>query len=502
MKANFKISISSTKYGNHNPNGTDPDLYINGRSAYAQTTESQVFTARKDTNRFLCALIEEHEDIKKSSEMKGLETFERLDRKISKEEMKLEDAVSEIAGTIQDLADINTSETEENQSASSYLSLYLDGEYGVCVNYGLQSAYYYDSINMISLTPAAENPDKLIKMGIISDEQAELVRKDILKSSDRINVSKMIRLVNEGVFILMNSSMSGYFDELDVENCIETLRDPEPIGKYLMEEAVNNDQDKDYSVTVIKIEATKTQEAPKKKIPAVEAQSKGSQAKGHPERKASPVSGQRLDPAKTIKVPSMKVPKGIVDPEVESIDEDNDHDEAVGMTRKIEPIPKKNPSKAQYILTYFSSRIFTVIVIVGVLSGVVIGLVHLASLVFSDNVVPPAYTDVTGDTTTRGSILTTVTTSQSETQETTTSAVTSVTTDPQYTMPNITDAEIIHEVKAGETLSHIAMLYYNDQTKYSLIMEANNITNPASLQIGQKLKIPPLPKTSETTTGN
>ncbi|HBN82680.1 MAG TPA: hypothetical protein DDZ89_02450, partial [Clostridiales bacterium] len=224
MKAKIKISISSVKYGNQNPEGTNPDLYINEKSAYSQGSESQVFNYEKVTDRFLCALIEEDEDAVAASDMRGLETFERLDKKIVKEELKLEDSVSVITNAIQDLVDINTSKVQKNRPSVSYLCLYMDGDYGVCVNNGLQSAYYYDSINMISMTPAAENPDKLIKMGIISDEQAELVRKDIIKTAAQINVSKMIRLVNDGIFVLMNSSMSGYFDELDVENCIETLR--------------------------------------------------------------------------------------------------------------------------------------------------------------------------------------------------------------------------------------------------------------------------------------
>ena len=188
MRTKLKITVSSVKYGNHNPEGTNPDLYINEKSAYNAGTEKQNFTLEKVTDRFLCALIEESDEILKSSEMKGLETFERCDKKIVKEDLNLEDSISLISDTIQDLVDINAS--EKGSPHVSYLALYLDGEYGVCVNNGLQSAYYYDSINMISMTPMAKNPDKLIKMGVISDEQADLVREDILKAASQIHISK------------------------------------------------------------------------------------------------------------------------------------------------------------------------------------------------------------------------------------------------------------------------------------------------------------------------
>lgn len=501
MRTKLKITVSSVKYGNHNPEGTNPDLYINEKSAYNAGTEKQNFTLEKVTDRFLCALIEESDEILKSSEMKGLETFERCDKKIVKEDLNLEDSISLISDTIQDLVDINAS--EKGSPHVSYLALYLDGEYGVCVNNGLQSAYYYDSINMISMTPMAKNPDKLIKMGVISDEQADLVREDILKAASQIHISKPVRLIKEGIFILMNTSMAEYFDELDVENCIESLREPEPIANFLMEEAVYEDANKDYSVTVIKIDYPQCPTPPKKKVSTEKTKTKSVPPKTEKkEEKKAPSTAKKPDEARTIRIPDINEGRyaGITDAEEEA--------DQMGATRKVEPL-KKKPGEKSHVLAYFTSRIFTIIVIIAFLSGVVIGLVHLASLVFSDNVVPPVHSEnvSTDDIETGGK----TTTKKDETKETTTNAVTSggttvsggtVTSTPQYTMPPITEEEIIHTVKSGETLSHISMLYYNDQNKYHLIMEANNISDPTKLQIGQKLIIPPLPKetTSATTT--
>ncbi len=47
-----------------------------------------------------------------------------------------------------------------------------------------------------------------------------------------------------------------------------------------------------------------------------------------------------------------------------------------------------------------------------------------------------------------------------------------------------------YKIKSGDTLSKIAVLFFNDAQKYKLIAEVNNIKNPNSIQVGQVLRIP------------
>jgi nucleoid-associated protein YgaU len=54
------------------------------------------------------------------------------------------------------------------------------------------------------------------------------------------------------------------------------------------------------------------------------------------------------------------------------------------------------------------------------------------------------------------------------------------------------DGDVVYTVKAGDTLSHIALHYYGDagKTSYMKIAEANGLADPNKIQVGQKLKIP------------
>ncbi|TVM02865.1 MAG: hypothetical protein CV087_08145 [Candidatus Brocadia sp. WS118] len=47
-----------------------------------------------------------------------------------------------------------------------------------------------------------------------------------------------------------------------------------------------------------------------------------------------------------------------------------------------------------------------------------------------------------------------------------------------------------YTVKAGDTLSKIAKFFYGDESRYNLIAEANSISNPSNIFIGQVLQIP------------
>ena len=63
-------------------------------------------------------------------------------------------------------------------------------------------------------------------------------------------------------------------------------------------------------------------------------------------------------------------------------------------------------------------------------------------------------------------------------------------------MDNANDPEIAsagvktYVVKSGDTLSKIAKEFYGDANKYMDIANANNISNPDKINVGQELKIP------------
>jgi len=58
------------------------------------------------------------------------------------------------------------------------------------------------------------------------------------------------------------------------------------------------------------------------------------------------------------------------------------------------------------------------------------------------------------------------------------------------------DGDVVYTVKAGDTLSHIALRYYGSagRSSYMRIAEANGLADPNKIRVGQKLKIPGTPQ--------
>ena len=48
----------------------------------------------------------------------------------------------------------------------------------------------------------------------------------------------------------------------------------------------------------------------------------------------------------------------------------------------------------------------------------------------------------------------------------------------------------IYTVEAGDILSKISKYFYGDANKYAAIVEANKLTDPDNIRVGQKLVIP------------
>jgi phage tail protein X len=57
-----------------------------------------------------------------------------------------------------------------------------------------------------------------------------------------------------------------------------------------------------------------------------------------------------------------------------------------------------------------------------------------------------------------------------------------------------------YQVKAGDTLGAIARQFYGSAARYTQIAEANHVTDPRLIWVGQMLTIPPLPSDTEVTT--
>ena len=66
----------------------------------------------------------------------------------------------------------------------------------------------------------------------------------------------------------------------------------------------------------------------------------------------------------------------------------------------------------------------------------------------------------------------------------------STSTDGSWSDDTITTGYQTYTIKKGDTLGSISKKFFGTTTKWKLIAETNNISNPANIKIGQLLEIP------------
>ncbi len=62
----------------------------------------------------------------------------------------------------------------------------------------------------------------------------------------------------------------------------------------------------------------------------------------------------------------------------------------------------------------------------------------------------------------------------------------------------VTEAFTVHQIQPGESLAKVAKIYYGDYQLFPVIAKFNGIADPASIKVGQKIKVPRLEKYPET----
>ena len=66
--------------------------------------------------------------------------------------------------------------------------------------------------------------------------------------------------------------------------------------------------------------------------------------------------------------------------------------------------------------------------------------------------------------------------------------------------PAVKGEYTVHQIKPGESLAKVAQIYYGDYKLFHVIAKYNGITDPASIKVGQKVKVPRLETSLEPAT--
>ena len=452
MENTTRISISSVTHIGTACTVNDDRIYANGKFLHPSVADYVQVSLEVSEGKCLFALADGMEDEDSGiSLMNDLKKFHQKAQNSSKDiHVKLDELVQCVEQSSNLLHSISLGDNDFRERKTAFAGILIDEGSIAAVNLGSCRIYKLEGETFKLLVNDYKRAERLLKMGIISNEQAEMLSGQQKASMEegRSTVKKSdINSLKEGVmYLICSSGLTDAVNEDAIYDILASSMIPDEAASQLVAEAIKNEGEDNITAMVIKVEGTGEI---KTLLPGPRAVQLRSARSGK--------NSARLG----------KLP-------------------ATARRRTID-----------------AGKVVSVAILVVLISAVLFGGFKLLTKLRN-----PELQDVSSQ---EGTPVTEIDVSTSspdileETDEITqpeeVGSITNGAIDTDIadnTAPKSDAADLVgpegttYVVKAGDMLMKLSKKFYGDESKYKLIMTANGITDPNKIAVGDTLKIPPL----------
>ncbi len=456
MGNSVKIKASATSRTGLSKTANNNNFYMNGRFIYEYETENIQVSIENNEDFYIFAVSDSMDvsDTEKEVNISIARELKKYQKKAETSEEDLSQKVKTLGEVIQGMSNLLTSVSvnrpEDASSKASFTGLLIQGNEACILTLGTCKAYILRNGSIKQLTIEWEKTERLLKLGIITNEQArELSSRFGIPTEDNLDeIRKSDKFsVKEGdVILLCTKSLTDIVETESIYDILHSDMDTGVIANRLVKEAFKNGAEDNITTMVIRIEKTSNSLQ-------LSSQSKKEQKK------------YRVKPSfrRKINIPFI----GNIDIR----------------------IFKKYASLAVLCLIMISLIFGTVKLI----SGISKRNKHIDNQVdnqgtLNNNVGTTKSNDNQNNVNDKNSTTNSKTDEENDKQNNLTDE--SGTNTNIETQGDTDNLPTTYQVKKGDTLYIISSKFYNTPENYKIIMEENNIDDPTKIQIGQVLKIP------------
>ena len=447
MENTIKISFSAVTHTGAAYTVNEDRIFANGRFLSPSSADYAQISLELSESKCFFALSENMEDEESGISLTSdLKKFHQKAMTSSKDiQVKLDELVQCIEQSSNLIHSVSLGENDLQERKPAFAGILIDEGHIAAVNLGNCRIYKLEGDTFKLLVNDYKRAERLLKMGIISNEQAEMLAGQQRASMDegRSTVKKSdINSVREGtVYLICSNALAETVNEDNIYDILGSNSGPDEAADRLVTEALRSEPESSVTALVIRIESAQDIQTPSPGPRAVQYRS-----------------------------PAARVP-----------------------SRQMKVTASKRRSSVDV------SKIISVAVLVVLATAVIFGGFRLIKMIRN-----PQAQGVSGeqDTTQEDS---------TGTAESSTNEFVNEDTSDDFTTGDDTEFEDADEpdgedstdaesnpelvdgyytVKSGDMLMVIARKFYGDESKYTLIMKANNMTNADVIYPGQKLKIP------------
>ncbi|HHY23683.1 MAG TPA: LysM peptidoglycan-binding domain-containing protein [Clostridiaceae bacterium] len=448
MGNSVKIKASATSRTGLSKTANNNNFYMNGRFIYEYETENIQVSIENNEDFYIFAVSDSMDvsDAEKQVHISIARELKKYHDKVGTSEENLSQKVETLGGLIQGMSNLLTSVSvnspEDAASKASFSGLLIQGNQACLLNLGTCKAYILRNGSIKQLTTDWEKTERLLKLGIITNEQArELSSRFGIPTEDNLNeIRKTDKFtIKEGdVFLLCTKSLTDIVEAESIYDILHSDMDTGFIANRLVNEAFKNGAEDNITTIVIRVEKTSSssQLAPQSR-------------KGQKKFQVKPSYRGKIN------------------------------------------IPYIGSVSIKTLKKYASLAALCLIII-----ALIFGTIKLASGISKRNklvgnqetVNNNANTTTSNDSSTKDNGKNGTTGEENNEQNNSTDESNTGTDIETQDNTGILPAK--YQVKKGDTLYNISNMFYNTPDNYKIIMEENNIDDPTKIQIGQILNIP------------
>lgn len=439
----MKLSFSAVSRIGQLSAANDDIIYTNGKFTDSREMDNVQLSFESQEKQFLFAVSEGMEcyDEEPSPGISITEELVKFQKKSKNSIKDLQNKLEDITGCVEQLNNLLYSmsigdETKKGRKPS-IAGVIIDGSKAAAINMGSCRAYKLEPENLRPLANDYKRTERLLKMGIITDEQAELLSSQLgatkSDSLSQVRRSDIFKVKEQDVLLICSNGLTEAVTEDTIFEILSSDGDTDVIAGLLVNEAVKNGAKDNVTAAVIKILSVDE-----------EAEASKSTSQSFSRRLnsiAGTVGKKKMDTAKLVSSLVMFVVIAAV---------------LFGTISLINSLRPSDKSKAP---------------------------------VAQNSVETTAGDDINeAGSTTEATSTTTDPNAGQQSQDPDTQASEATST---INPGNSGDGTVTkYTIKKGDSLFTISKKFYGDSNKYKLIMEANNIKDPNKIVAGQELNIP------------
>lgn len=444
MENTTKISFSAVTHIGASCTVNDDRIYANGKFINHNAADYIQISIEVNDSKCLFGLADGMEDSDSSvSLINDLKKFHQKVKNSSKDiHVKLDELVQCVEQSSNLLHSISLGDSDFRERRTAFAGLLIDEGNVAAVNLGSCKIYKLEGDTFKLLVNDFKRAERLLKMGIINNEQAEMLsgQQKVSIEEGRTTVKKSdVNTLRPGVkYLICSGGLTDAVSEDAIYDLLASNSNADEAASLLVEEAVNNEGEDNITAIVIKIEDS--------------------------EDMPIQVPGPRAAQVKAAK--SRKIPARLAE-----------------------------LRRAQNRVDV--GKIVSMAVLVVLIAAVLFGGFKLWNKFRNPDAADASAQGNTNESTAESSTMSSVI---DQTNDVLPVEDDSTTDGAIAAGPNAADAAnadlvgpdgTTYVVKSGDMLMKLAKKFYGDESKYKLIMDANGITEADKIAVGQKLIIPP-----------